>query len=99
MRLVRLAGLFGASSRHVSRHGTLTADLVRRAEEFVLIGYCQNVFECHRLLGKLQSKGVCPINVILHGMLGKRGIMPGAAYENQVTSSPESDMLLKRSLS
>jgi hypothetical protein len=77
MRLVRLAGL---SSRHVSRHATLTADLVRRAEDFVLIGYCQNVFECHRLLGKLQSKGVCPNNVILHGQ--ERDYAGGSARES-----------------
>jgi hypothetical protein len=46
---------------------------------FLLIGYDQNVFECHRLLGKLQSKVVCPNNVILHGVLGKRRTLPGAA--------------------
>jgi hypothetical protein len=64
------------SFRHVSPWGT-DYYVVSLAEEFLLIGYYQNVFECHGLLGKLRSKGVCPNNVILHGVLGKRWSTPG----------------------
>lgn len=76
--MVRLAGLSRACSRHISQHAT-DHDLVSRAKEFLLIGYYQSVLECHRYLGKLQSKVVCPNNVILHGMLGERGIVPGGS--------------------